>query len=221
MLEKFVIIITLVYCTATLGYADSKIRQTIISEVLSHEGDKLVKTQKELSKYGIRNFLLIEYNKKFEKDYEIKNLTEEQAREIAEYLLVGYRLHEVKHSYSQMMIFDIFFNSGYKGGAVITQRALKRYRPSEDITVDGVLGSRTIALINSVQDHEKFIDLITEERINYYKSLTSWAKYGKGWEKRINTYKVRLKEMAANPTNNNITNNTIVAEIPKVVAVQS
>jgi len=94
------------------------------------------------------------------------------------------------------MIFDIFFNGGYNAGAVITQRALKRYKPSEEITVDGVLGSRTIAVINSVQDHEKFIDLITEERIAYYKSLTSWEKYGKGWEKRINAYRAKLKEMA-------------------------
>ncbi|MGL5000026.1 hypothetical protein [Cetobacterium sp.] len=196
MLEKFVILITLVYSTVAFGYASNEIREIIISEVLSHEGNKLVKTQKELSKYGIRNFLLIEYNKKFETAYEIRSLTEEQAREIASHLLVDYRLDEIKHSYSQMMIFDIFFNGGYRAGAVVTQRALKKYRPSEDIAVDGVLGSKTIAIINSVDDHEKFIDLITEERIAYYKSLDSWAKYGKGWEKRINNYKVKLKEMA-------------------------
>ncbi|MGL4511169.1 hypothetical protein, partial [Cetobacterium sp.] len=99
MLEKFVIIITLLYSTVTFGYEDTKIREIIISEVLSHEGDKLVKTQKELSKYGIRNFLLIEYNKKFNKNYEIKSLTEDQAREIAEHLLTEYRLNEIKHSY--------------------------------------------------------------------------------------------------------------------------
>ncbi len=204
MLEKFVIIITLLYSTVTFGYEDTKIREIIISEVLSHEGDKLVKTQKELSKYGIRNFLLIEYNKKFNKNYEIKSLTEDQAREIAEHLLTEYRLNEIKHSYSQMMIFDIFFNGGYNAGAVITQRALKRYRPSENIVVDGVLGSKTIAVINSVQDHEKFIDLITEERINYYKSLTSWELYGKGWEKRILSYRTKLKEMAMVDINNRI-----------------
>ncbi|MGL6098878.1 MAG: hypothetical protein ACRC0G_04550, partial [Fusobacteriaceae bacterium] len=155
-----------------------------------------VKTEKEISKYGIRNFLLIEYNKKFEKNYEIKSLTEDQAREIASHLLEKYRLNEIKHSYSQMMIFDVFFNGGYRAGAVVTQRALKKYRPSEEIVEDGVLGSKTIAIINSVQDHQKFIDLMTEERIAYYKSLNSWDKYGKGWEKRINTYKVKLKEMA-------------------------
>ena len=204
MLEKFVILITLLYSTATFGYEDTKIRELIISEVLSHEGDKLVKTQKELSKYGIRNFLLIEYNKKFHKNYEIKSLTESQAREIAEHLLTEYRLNEIKHSYSQMMIFDIFFNGGYNAGAVITQRALKKYKPSENIEVDGILGSKTIAIINSVQDHEKFIDLITEERINYYKSLTGWQLYGKGWEKRILSYRTKLKEMAVVDNRNRI-----------------
>ncbi|MGL4652813.1 MAG: hypothetical protein ACRDB6_08860 [Cetobacterium sp.] len=204
MLEKFVILITLLYSTTILGYDDTRIREIIISEVLSHEGDKLVRTQKELSKYGIRNFLLLDYNKKFEKNYEIKTLTEEQAREIAEHLLVDYRLDEIKHSYSQMMIFDIFFNGGYNAGAVVTQRALKRYRPSEGIVVDGVLGSKTIAVINSVQDHEKFIDLITEERIAYYKSLNSWEQYGKGWEKRINAYRVKLKQMAMVDNGNRI-----------------
>ncbi|WP_047383715.1 MULTISPECIES: hypothetical protein [unclassified Cetobacterium] len=204
MLEKFVILITLLYSTVGFGYDDTRIREIIISEVLSHEGDKLVRTQKELSKYGIRNFLLLDYNKKFEKDYEIKTLTEEQAREIAEHLLIDYRLDEIKHSYSQMMIFDIFFNGGYNAGAVITQRALKRYRPSEAIVVDGVLGSKTIKVINSVQDHEKFIDLITEERIAYYKSLNSWEQYGKGWEKRIDAYRIKLKEMAMVDNGNRI-----------------
>ena len=204
MLEKFVILITLLYSTTILGYENKKIREIIISEVLSHEGDKLVKTQKELSKYGIRNFLLIEYNKKFNKNYEVKSLTENQAREIAEHLLIEYRLNEIKHSYSQMMIFDIFFNGGYNAGAIVTQRALKKYKPSENIVVDGVLGSRTIAIINSVQDHEKFIDLITEERINYYKSLNGWELYGKGWEKRILSYRTKLKEMAIVDNRNRI-----------------
>ena len=204
MLEKFVILITLLYSTVVFGYEDTKVRELIISEVLSHEGDKLVKTQKELSKYGIRNFLLIEYNKKFDKNYEIKSLTESQAREIAEHLLTEYRLNEIKHSYSQMMIFDIFFNGGYNAGAVITQRALKKYKPSENIEIDGILGSKTIAIINSVQDHEKFIDLITEERINYYKSLTGWELYGKGWEKRILSYRTKLKEMAIVDNGNRI-----------------
>ncbi|MDX8336056.1 lysozyme family protein [Candidatus Cetobacterium colombiensis] len=204
MLEKFVIIITLLYSTAIFGVEESKVREIIISEVLSHEGDKLVKTQKEFSKYGIRNFILLEYNKKFNKNYEIKSLTETQAREIAEHLLVKYRLNEIKHSYSQMMIFDIFFNGGYNAGAVVTQRALKRYKPSENIEVDGVLGSKTIAVINSVQDHEKFIDLMTEERINYYKSLNSWSLYGKGWKKRILTYRTKLKEMAIVDNGNRI-----------------
>lgn len=204
MLEKFVILITLLYSTTIFGYDDTRVREIIISEVLSHEGDKLVRTQKELSKYGIRNFLLLDYNKKFQKDYEIKTFTEEQAREIAEHLLIDYRLDEIKHSYSQMMIFDIFFNGGYNAGAVVTQRALKRYKPSEEIVVDGILGSKTIKVINSVEDHEKFIDLITEERIAYYKSLNSWEIYGKGWEKRINAYKVKLKEMAMVDNGNRI-----------------
>ncbi|MEG0069968.1 hypothetical protein [Cetobacterium sp.] len=193
MLEKFVVIITLFYSIATFGAEDTKVRELIISEVLSHEGDKLVRNQKEMSKYGIRNFLLLDYNKKFNKEYSVKSLTEEQAREIAEHLLVEYRLNEIKNSYSQMMIFDIFFNGGYKAGAIITQRALKKYHSSEELEVDGVLGSKSITLLNKIQNHEKFIDLITEERINYYKTLESWVTYGKGWEKRINSYRDKVR----------------------------
>lgn len=196
MLEKFVIIITLLYSTVTFGAEESKVREMIISEVLSHEGEKLVKTQKEVSKYGIRNFLLLEYNKKFDKDYEIKSLTEDQAREIANHLLKTYRLNEIENSYSQLMIFDIFFNGGYTAGAVITQRALKKYFSNQDFEVDGVLGSRSIALINKVKNHDSFIDLVSEERISYYKSLKTWDIYGAGWEKRINSYRVKLKEFA-------------------------
>ncbi|WP_297598769.1 hypothetical protein [uncultured Cetobacterium sp.] len=195
MLEKFVVIITLFYSIAVFGAEDTRVRERIISEVLSHEGDKLVKNQKEMSKYGIRNFLLLDYNKKFNKKYSVKSLTEEQAREIAEHLLVEYRLNEIENSYSQMMIFDIFFNSGYKAGAVITQRALKKYHESKEVEVDGVLGSKSITLLNRVQNYEKFVDIITEERISYYKSLESWVKYGKGWEKRINSYREKVRDV--------------------------
>ena len=73
------------------------------------------------------------------------------------------------------MIVDFMFTSG--GAAKCVQRLL-------GVGADGVFGPKTIAAINSRPAEELFYT-IRDARIKYYRSLSAWKHFGKGWTNRV------------------------------------
>ena len=176
---------------------DVEVHKKVIESVLEHEGDKILKTKYEYSKYGIRNSLLKRYNKKYKLDYTIKTLNKEKAINIALDLMEEYKITKINRCDVKLVIYDLFYNAGPKAGAMISQRALNRYNNQMKIAEDGIMGGETIRSLNKIVDLKSFVIIFTEERLKYYSNLKNWEKYKNGWKKRINSF-FEIKELECN-----------------------
>ena len=78
---------------------------------------------------------------------------------------------------------DMAINSSPKRATKIMQKTLNNYF-GKNLQVDGIVGNKTLAAINSV-DSEQLFDYYNIERENYYRSLSSFAYWGKSWLRRI------------------------------------
>lgn len=165
-----------------------EVHKKIVEYVLEHEGDKILKTKYEYSKYGIRNSLLKNYNKKYKLNYTIKTLTKEKASEVSLDLMKEYKIMKIEKCNIKLIIYDLFYNAGPKAGTIISQKSINRYFYNMKIKEDGIMGQETIESLNKIDDLETFIAIFTEERLKYYSSLKNWEKYKNGWMKRINSF---------------------------------
>ena len=142
----------------------SDIETKIILIVLAQEGGSTFKSERELSKYGIRENTLNEYNNKYNTNYQIETLTKNQAIEISAELVKKYRINEIKDNYLKLIIFDTIFNTGYFSGSSILQKSLNKYYGTT-VKVDGIMGSKTINLLNKVENPERFSQIFLKERL--------------------------------------------------------
>lgn len=189
---RIIIGILLIFLKYGLVYSCNNldIHKKIVKIILSHEGEKILKTKFEYSKYGIRNSILKEYNIKHKTNYNIKSLNKNQAMNIALYLMKKYNITKIELCNLKLIIYDSFYNAGPKAGALITQRTLNKYHKNKmKLIEDGIFGSETIKSLNNVNDLEYFFKIFTQERLKYYSSLKNWNTYKKGWIKRINSYR--------------------------------
>ena len=77
-------------------------------------------------------------------------------------------------------VFDVAVNSG-------PGRAIKLLQSSVGATPDGGFGSITLTLTRKAEaEPDKLIKLYCAKRLEFLKSLRTWATFGKGWEKRVN-----------------------------------
>lgn len=74
-------------------------------------------------------------------------------------------------------VWDFAINSGMT-------TAKKQLQQAIGVTADGVIGSVTIAKINSM-DLSDVLMLYIAERITFDTALSTWATYGKGWMNRM------------------------------------
>lgn len=77
-----------------------------------------------------------------------------------------------------MVVFDGAVNSGPKQSIKWLQRGL-------GIKADGVLGSVTLDAIADDTDNDLLIQRISERRMGFLRSLSTWKHYGKGWSLRV------------------------------------
>ena len=167
----------------------------VIEYVLEHEGEKILKTKYEYSKYGIRNSLLKKYNKKYKLNYNLKTLNKENANEIALDLMKEYKILGIEKCDVKLLVYDVFYNAGPKAGTKVSQRALNRYFNNQiGLIEDGIMGEETIKYLNKIMDLKLFIKIFIDERLKYYSSLKNWKKYKNGWKKRINSF-FEIKEL--------------------------
>jgi lysozyme family protein len=76
-----------------------------------------------------------------------------------------------------LLAFDMAVNKGVGRAAKLMQRAA-------GVTEDGALGPKSMAAINAL-DAADFIAKVSEARRDFYKSLKTFATFGKGWLRRV------------------------------------
>jgi len=74
-------------------------------------------------------------------------------------------------------LFDMAVNSGVK-------QAIKTLQKSCGANVDGILGPKTLMIINSFNPYKLKVKLNCE-RLLFFTELSNWNSFGKGWAKRI------------------------------------
>ena len=77
-----------------------------------------------------------------------------------------------------MVVFDMAVNSGVGRSSRILQRCV-------GATPDGAIGPKTIALTKGIMPRDLAIRFSTERR-NFYKTLETFDRFGKGWLRRTN-----------------------------------
>lgn len=160
---------------------DMEVHKKIIEYTLKYEGEKILKTKDEYSKYGIRNSLLKNYNKKHKLNYNIKTLDKEKANEIALDLMKEYRILAIKRCDVKLVVYNLFCNAGPRIGALVSQRTLNRYFNNHiKLNEDGIMGKETIMYLNEIVDLKLFIRIFIDERLKYYSNLKNWEKYKNG-----------------------------------------
>lgn len=83
---------------------------------------------------------------------------------------------------ARLCVFDSAVNHGLLGGSKIVQKSLNKLGNS--LAVDGVIGPRTLAAASKANAVDLVV-MILEERLSLYRSLDSYPRFGKGWERRI------------------------------------
>lgn len=119
---------------------------------------------------------------------DIKNLTKQQASNI-------YRANywnPIKGSQMPypiaLFVFDLAVNSG-------PARARKMLQQCLGVAADGVIGPITLRAANEV-DQRHFVEKFHAMRESFYRGLSTWETFGKGWMNRINDIKEEcLKEV--------------------------
>ena len=74
-------------------------------------------------------------------------------------------------------LFDAGVNHGNSQAVKFLQRALS-------VVDDGVIGAKTIAATNSLDDLQ-IVMLFNAERVEFYSSLKTFSTFGKGWVRRV------------------------------------
>jgi len=107
---------------------------------------------------------------------DIKALTRNEAKAI--YLKDFWQrgnMEEYDHAIS-FQVFDIAVNSGIETALRMLQKAI-------GVADDGHIGPITIAAINSKTPSKVIISLIAE-RLEFWRKLSIWSQFGKGWTGR-------------------------------------
>lgn len=125
------------------------------------------------TKYGI--------SKKAYPDLDIKNLTEEQAKDIYKRDYWDRCKCAFMPDALSIAVFDFAVNGGTKRAIRYLQRAL-------GVTIDGCIGNQTIAACNRVPT-KYVLDKFIEYRLQYLMNLKSWKYFGNGWGNRVRTLK--------------------------------
>ena len=74
-------------------------------------------------------------------------------------------------------VFDLAVNSG-------VGRASKLLQSAVGVPADGMVGAKTLAAVNACNAADLAKD-ICDMRLNFLKSLSTFATFGKGWERRV------------------------------------
>lgn len=173
------------------GLSNEDINKMIAKRILDFEGETVVRTEREHSKYGITSGTLRSYNKVKKTHLEVDTLSKEKAIEIIIYLMDQFKVNEIKDPRIRIILFDTIFNTGRARAVRIAQKTFNFYNDlygdGNRIKVDTILGKETIKSLNNIDNVDMFVQLYIYERLEVYKSFKEWDKYKAGWTKRVLT----------------------------------
>lgn len=106
----------------------------------------------------------------------IKNLTREQAKEIYRKDFWERGQMDQLPSAIAFQVFDIAANSGIETAIRMLQRAI-------EVADDGYVGPVTLAAVHARSQTDVIVRLIAE-RLDFWRRLSAWSKFGKGWAGR-------------------------------------
>jgi lysozyme family protein len=87
------------------------------------------------------------------------------------------------------LMFDFAVNAG-------AGRAIKTLQTAVGVTPDGGFGPMTMAAVQAV-DPVDLIERFSQAKGDFYRSLTTFATFGKGWLNRVADVKVKASAMLA------------------------
>lgn len=87
-----------------------------------------------------------------------------------------------------LAMFDDAVNSGPVTAIKALQRAL-------DVSVDGQFGLETLGALGKVTDKAALIQTICNERVSFWRSLSTWRIFGRGWSARGNGIQAKALAM--------------------------
>jgi len=87
------------------------------------------------------------------------------------------------------LMFDFAVNAG-------AGRAIKTLQTAVGVTPDGGFGPMTMAAVQAV-DPVDLIERFSQAKEDFYRSLTTFATFGKGWLNRVADVKVKASAMLA------------------------
>jgi lysozyme family protein len=108
---------------------------------------------------------------------DIKNLTEQQAKEIYKRDFWDRMRIEKLPPLIQFDVFDCCVNSGLQRASTLLQRAVGEVE-------DGLLGTNTMAAIAGVEPSH-LLARFNAHRLIFMASLDGWPVFGRGWARRI------------------------------------
>jgi lysozyme family protein len=165
----------------------------LVKEIIKNEGgDKLVKLRFDLggwTRFGITSKTAKRHN------LDVKTLTEQQARNI--YLVDYWRPNNLDRVSNKKICYEIFdhsVNRGQKTAAKLFQRSLNYYFKYRDdipkLKVDGIIGSKSLAVYQTVPYYKVLLECIKYHRFKEYERIRFWrpwgiGKYWKSWVRRI------------------------------------
>lgn len=110
---------------------------------------------------------------------DVRNLTRLEARQIYMALYWNPVRGDQLPRGLDLSVFDMAVNAGPRRSIMLLQRALR----DNALEIDGAIGPMTLAAVTRRSPRaliEEFYDL----RMEYYRSLSTWATFGKGWKNR-------------------------------------
>ena len=87
------------------------------------------------------------------------------------------------------LMFDFAVNAG-------AGRAIKTLQTAVGVTPDGGFGPMTMAAVQAVDPNE-LIERFSQAKEDFYRSLNTFATFGKGWLNRVADVKVKASSMLA------------------------
>ena len=156
------------------------------------EGNSI--NEAELSKHGIMFYTVHYYNETYNSSFNLKELTESQAKEIARVMYwEEYKINEIKNQKIASNLFDYAFNAGPSEAIKVLRLVV-----NDRISLERKKGNKTLSYLPIISRVDSQLLLYIERygeslvwsyksaRLEKYKKKTKWNLYKSGWLYRIN-----------------------------------
>lgn len=115
----------------------------------------------------------------------LKKLTKEQHKKILRYYWTLANGDQYRNNAIAVYATELTWGSGEGGAKRMLRNAAKSL--GKDLTGASNITPNDVVILNTL-DTEQLFDAITAARWKFYKSLSTWPIFGKGWSNRMNLF---------------------------------